>query len=257
MRQRWNVMVLALAAMIAGGLVMPALSWVREVYRRNQGHCRYKQIGLGLHGYHDAHGTLPPGTVPNPALRPEQRLSWLVELLPFIEQAKLHDSLDRTKGWEAPENQQAVHTRVETYLCPANPNQPVEGSPGLTHYVGITGVGLDAATLPATSPRAGLFGYDRKITLEDITDGRSSTLWGIGTACMNGPWAAGGPASVRAVIPSLQPYIGPNRPFGGVHQGRVRIGLADGSVGTLSESVSPAVMEALATIAEGKPAPDY
>ena len=61
-------------------------------------------------------------------------------------------------------------------LCPANPtcNDPL--LPCVTHYVGVAGVGADAATLPLSDPRAGVFGYDRKTSLRDIKDGHSTTM---------------------------------------------------------------------------------
>jgi hypothetical protein len=64
---------------------------VRRAAARSQCANNLKQIALGLHNYADTNpggyrAALPAGTVPNAALRPEQRLSWVVALLPFVEQ---------------------------------------------------------------------------------------------------------------------------------------------------------------------------
>jgi hypothetical protein len=50
------------------------------------------------------------------------------------------------------------------FLCPANPNRSRAGQPGLTHYVGFSGVGADAAMLPQGDRNAGFFGFSRKLT---------------------------------------------------------------------------------------------
>jgi hypothetical protein len=132
--------------------------------------------------------------------------------------------------------------------------------PALTHYVGIAGVGAHAADLPANDPRAGFFGYSRTIKLQDITDGTSYTLVAIETASDNGPWAAGGAATVRGLDPANQPYIGNGRQFGLIHfAGTILVrpsaganaALADGSVRFLSASISAPTLEALATFGGG------
>jgi hypothetical protein len=120
-------------------------------------------------------------------------------------------------------------------------------------------VGPDAASLPLAHPKAGVFGYERRVTIRDITDGTSNTMMVADTAERNGPWAAGSAATVRAVDPALQPYVGHRRPFGGVLEGEQRnqvlVLMADGSVRSIQSNVKPEVFEALATIAGGEQIP--
>ena len=40
--------------------------------------------------------------------------------------------------------------------------------PSPTHYLGVAGLGEDAPLLPLTDPRAGFFGYDRKVSTLDF-----------------------------------------------------------------------------------------
>ncbi|MCA9246381.1 MAG: DUF1559 domain-containing protein, partial [Planctomycetales bacterium] len=84
-----------------------------------------KQLGLALHNYHAAFGTLPYGSgdccVP---LQPPKPYSthggiWPTMILPQIEQTGLHDAIDfnlHTK--QLP--QQILETVIPTYICPSD-----------------------------------------------------------------------------------------------------------------------------------------
>src|SRR5262249_24265665 len=134
-----------------------------------------------------------------------------------------------------------------------------------TNYVGVAGRGADAATLPRDDPRAGIFGYDRKLKVEQVKDGLSNTLLLLDTARDVGPLLRGGPSTVRGVDPSDAPLIGDGRPFGGTHfsdssfewktprGGNVL--LADGSVRKLSDGIDAYVLWKLATAAGGEEVP--
>src|SRR5262245_60935755 len=87
-----------------------------------------------------------------------------------------------------------------------------------TTYVGMAGLGPDAATLPVKDRRCGLFGYERRIRLADVTDGHNSTVAVVETAADIGPWAAGGRSTLRSIDPDERPYVGEERPFGRVHR---------------------------------------
>jgi hypothetical protein len=82
----------------------------------------------------------------------------------------------------------------------------------------------------------------------------------IETATANGPWAAGGPATVRGLKLQGASYLGRNGQFGSEHRsGSSKALFVDASVRTLSASLDPSVFEALATIAgreEVEPIPE-
>jgi len=248
-------------------MLFPAVQCVREAATRMACSGNFCYLGVALHSYADAHGgAFPAGTWPHPLLPPEQRLSWIVALLPHFDQDREFQQFDLTRGPREPENATATANRFRVLVCPSSDERtPGNGAPiwksqhPLTHRIGVAGVGPDAASLPAKHPRAGVFGYDRRTALADgIPDGTSQTLMLTETAHEPGHWAHGGTATVRAFDPSERPYIGPGHPFGGFHSGHVVLfgtrsrsstfGFADGSYRTFSGTTDPAVFEALATV---------
>jgi prepilin-type processing-associated H-X9-DG protein len=190
----------------------------------------------------------PPGTLPNAGLPPERRLSLHFILLPHFGRDELAGRFDQKLAWDAEPNLPAARTVVPTLVCPSyyKPGGPEE--PAQTQYVGSTGVGADAARLPVEDPHSGLFRYDGQTPVGAVRDGLSYTMVLTETTWENGPWAAGGPPTLRGVDPARRPYLGPGRPFGGTHPGGVNVIFSDGSVRFVTNSVNPEVYEAYATI---------
>src|SRR5262249_22918673 len=189
---------------------------------------------------------------------------------PFIEQQSLSSRFDRSSGWDSEHNRGPSATAVKIFMCPSQPMQTPE-SWTFSSYVGIAGVGADAASLPMEDKRCGVFGYERRIILKDVKDGTSVTLCIVETTRDNGRWAAGGRSTVRAFDPQQQPYLGEGRPFGTVHRqpfvssfqfSRLpalgNAAMLDGSVHILNCSIRSQTLEALATIAGSEEiSPDF
>src|SRR3954469_10165635 len=88
-----------LIALVAIALALPELlePGGHEAARRAQCVNNLKGIGIALHNYHEAHGEFPAGTVANPALAPEQRLSWQTLIARWVAEHEL--IIDWSKGW--------------------------------------------------------------------------------------------------------------------------------------------------------------
>jgi prepilin-type N-terminal cleavage/methylation domain-containing protein/prepilin-type processing-associated H-X9-DG protein len=151
------LVVIAIIAILIG-LLLPAVQKIREAANRMKCTNHLKQIGLALHNYQDANGQLPPGAQeavlpsPNPPGNTTQFIqgtTWLVFILPQIEQDNLYRLYDFTRAYNDATgvNFNVGNTKVPTYQCPSGPNllsgngSEVFGGKtnASTHYYGVMG----------------------------------------------------------------------------------------------------------------------
>jgi prepilin-type processing-associated H-X9-DG protein len=262
---------LAVAGILLGGLgtllgvlgvCVIVFSHLREKSNRVECADNLRRIGEAVNLYCENDGTFPAATARQPDFLPENRLSWLAVILPLLEQEpayrgrpRLSEKIDFKERWDDPANADVLNTSVPTFLCRSHPDYNPRHRPGLTHYVGIAGLGEDAATLPAKDPRAGFFGYGRRVQRKDVTGGISNTLMALETAHDNGPWLAGGYPTVRGLDPGATRYLGPGEAFGGLHPGGANALMVDGSVRWLSDATGPDALRRLVPL-ERDPGPE-
>jgi prepilin-type N-terminal cleavage/methylation domain-containing protein/prepilin-type processing-associated H-X9-DG protein len=162
------LVVIAIIAVLIG-LLLPAVQKVREAAARTSCANNLKQLGLALHNYHDAFGTLPAGLIgpPNPlATFPGSRdpqghgsyCGFLVSLLPYIEQASVYQMLQPTLNspygrlddpnntnpkmpiwinanpWPPTVIYTAGKTPIKTFLCPSGPTNEPDKNPSGPGY---------------------------------------------------------------------------------------------------------------------------
>lgn len=236
-------------------LLLPAVQQAREAARRSQSKNNLKQLGLAMHNYHDTHTSFPAGTHPNAKLKVEERLSWLTDLLPYMDQAPLFNTINFEKAWNDKTNETGSKVTLQVLLNPSQPSPPVVNGFGVTNYVGMAGVGKDAPTLPITDNRVGVFGYDRVTRLRDIADGSSNTIMITDASKDFGPWSQGGKSNIRAL--TTKPYINGPDGIGSPHSGGLNVLLSDGAVRFVSQDIDPKVLEALVTIHGGETIGDF
>lgn len=104
-------------------LLLPAIQAAREAARRNQCVNNLKQQGLALQMHHDVKKALPPGrsgTTPGPGTaNVPPGVSWAFQLLPYMEQNAIYDSLVNTARVDDILNARAMRTPVDTFVCPS------------------------------------------------------------------------------------------------------------------------------------------
>ncbi len=74
------------------GLLLPAVQAAREAARRMQCTNNLKQIGVGLHNYHDVHNAFPCMRNGQPGEENWGNINFFVFMLPFCEQGALYDA---------------------------------------------------------------------------------------------------------------------------------------------------------------------
>lgn len=191
------------------GMLLPAVQQVREAARRTFCANQMRQIGLAVHNYESAHQKFPvnqigPGESDGMGGFQSGYYSWLVPLLPHVEQGNLADSFNRTisngdddgyKMSDTHPNAQAVSTLVATFLCPSDTpnenNSAILGSanPAPGSYAGNLGwpsyatgysgerssPGRHNGAIPLIHPSAPVSWHSSKIVMANFQDGTSNT----------------------------------------------------------------------------------
>jgi len=201
---------------------------------------------------------VPAGTIANPTLPPEQRLSWIADSLEYLSQkrqntAELAGKLERTAAWDSVRNRELAKTPIKLFLCPGASPEQQPGDPAIAQFVGLGGIAPDGASLglgPPVPSRAGCFRYDSPTPLVTIRegDGLGATLLFGETNRDLGPWIRGGPSTVRMldVSPDAPSIVGEQ--FGNF-PGLAGFGLADGSAKFFSDRMNRDVIRSMFTIA--------
>jgi prepilin-type processing-associated H-X9-DG protein len=167
------LVVLGILAVLIG-LIVPAVQRVRSSAARLQCQNKLRQIGLGLHAYHDAQGALPPGVRGEGS--PYPFMTWLTRILPYVEQDSLWTQAVYAYGVDA-NFAHAPHpfaTVVKLYGCPADQRTSQVGLANGTFRVAFTSfLGVEGRN---QSRKDGCLFLDSSVRLTDITDGTSNTL---------------------------------------------------------------------------------
>jgi len=119
-------------------LLLPAVQAAREAARRMSCTNNLKQLALSVHNHHDIHQKFPPACF-NVELREQfkgqfnwERLSYIVPLLPFIEQQPLYDDTityiwEDRRPWSGNNMANGLNSPfyrdVEALLCPSDGNK--------------------------------------------------------------------------------------------------------------------------------------
>ncbi len=168
------LVVLAIIGLLLG-LLLAGVQKARSASQRVQCMNNLRQIGLALHGYHDARGSLPPGMRQSPD--PNPFLGWEARILPYIEQEALwteaQSEYSQQPRFSGPPPHPVLSHVIPLFICPADGRTsgivlPEAFDVAFTHYLGVAGRNSGSSD--------GVLYFDSRVRFADVTDGTSQTL---------------------------------------------------------------------------------
>ena len=270
-------------------LLLPAVQAAREAARRMQCSNNLKQIGLGMHNYHQVYNVLPLSAsyrlgYPNDT---GTRRSWTVGLLPYMEQGAIFEQMDMTvRGIEEP-NLSLIQKNLAVVLCPSDPGA---GTPrtrtdaassltlALTCYAGSVGdhhndkdegngypPRYGNGSTDASNTRGVISRYGYSASFAEIRDGTSNTFC-VGEVIPE--WCVWQDWGHQSFATTAYPINHRNREFAAgtlsawdhnncigfrsFHPGGAHFLLCDGSVQYLAETIDYLTYRAMASRAGGE-----
>jgi prepilin-type N-terminal cleavage/methylation domain-containing protein/prepilin-type processing-associated H-X9-DG protein len=271
------LVVIAIIAILVG-LLLPAVQKVREAAARTQCLNNLKQIGLAFHDHHDALQYFPSGgwdwsTPPNyvngqPAVGAAQQAGWGFQILPYLEGDNAWRGGSAADGFDRALVAMAAINKV--FFCPSRrgPQTVTYSYPGYLNGTTATHALCDyaASNLEGT----GVVRQYQPNRIADVTDGLSNTCL-VGDKRLNladlgqpqpddneGYTCGWNEDTVRYtnLRPAPDYYGDPSlhggRLFGSSHTGLFNMVFADGSVHSLSYSISQTTFRYLGDKSDGQ-----
>ncbi|TWT76682.1 hypothetical protein CA13_71790 [Planctomycetes bacterium CA13] len=259
------------------GLLLPAVQAAREAARRSSCMNNNVQLGLAIHHHEFSHERLPSGVIDETGpIRNEpigNHISWMVQILPFIEQQPAYKHYELSAGSYATQNAPVRTLEIPTFRCPSCPisssdiTVSVDGEMRdvrVSDYAGCH----HSTEAPIDEDNNGLLFLNSRIRFAEILDGSSQTIL-IGEAIPSKGslgWVSGTRSTLRntgSKINSGKTDIMQSTAevdvgsltvggFSSFHQGGANFVFADGSVRFLSETIDPELLQQLGNRADGE-----
>ena len=156
-------------------LLLPAIQAARESARRH--HCANNlcQMMIATQNYAAAHGVLPPGTLeakgPIHSRPVGYQMSWVTQILPFLEQGNVFDEIDFSVGAYHPRNSPMRRLYLKVFRCPSD-----SGSSAWPLTCNYAGCHHDVEA-PIDADNHGAFFLNSAMTWDDLRDGAAQTIF--------------------------------------------------------------------------------
>ena len=194
-------------------LLLPAVQAAREAGRRTQCANNLIQLGIALHNYELGHEVFPPGTVDAKGpIRSEPRgyhMSWLVQILPYMEETNAFRMIDFKLGAYDKKNVEVRKHAIAILHC------PTAGVAAIGAYSNYAGCQNDVEA-PIDTGNHGMLFLNSHVRPRDVTDGLTHTIF-VGEKVLYGDdlgWMSGTRATLRNTGTPLNPpeLDAPTRP---------------------------------------------
>lgn len=257
-------------------LLLPAVQAAREAARRVSCLNNLAQIGLALHNHEFSVEHLPAGVLnPDGPIRNEpegQHVSWMVQILPYIEQRNAYKLFDKEAGAYALTNTRVRQSQIDVYTCPSFPGADLneEETAAVSTYAGCH----HHEEAPIAATNQGLLFLNSEIRYDEILDGSSHTIL-VGEMFPDYNsfgWVSGTRSTLRNTSTFEEyraryfdrPLRGDHDPprvangpldvggFGSSHPGGALFCFADGSCRWLNEDIELATFKLLGHRADGQ-----
>jgi len=263
------------------GLLLPAVQAAREAARRCSCVNNLSQLALALHHYEFNSENLPSGVInPTGPIRNEpigQHISWIVQILPQIEQQNVYSHIDQQAGTYAPANLDARRQTIEILRCPSSrytvPRylDPSDVTCPASNYAGCH----HDSEAPIDVDNNGVLFLNSRLRFSEIRDGTSQTImlgelipsedilgWASGTrstlrntGSLAGPLrlgVGGGIATTGSDPVSDNESLLTVGGFGSYHTGGSNFAFADGAIRFLSYNIDVVIYKKLGNRADGE-----
>ncbi len=157
---RWiEIIVVVFAVAVMLGILLPALSQMRNAARRTQSLNTLRHLGLAAVNYESGRMRFPTASMKIRGSQCEH--SWGVALLPNLEASNLTSQIDYDQPWDSARNSHVLSQEHPLFLNPLEHGSFDKKGYGLNHYAANSAVILEsgeAATLDSVQSNDVLFG---------------------------------------------------------------------------------------------------
>lgn len=163
-------------------LMLPAVQAAREAARRTQCLNNLSQLGIAIQNYESAHGVLPPGTVnakgPIHNTATGYEMSWVVQILPQIDEATTFKNIDFAVGAYDKKNAAVRAINMSLLACPSHTGPRHLGPAGAEGwYMSDYAACHNDVESPIDVDNHGVMYLNSHISQKDVTDGVTHTIY--------------------------------------------------------------------------------
>jgi hypothetical protein len=258
--------------------MLPAVQAARETGRRMTCQSNLARIGIALADYESAHDVLPPGTIDKHGPvdnRPSgYQMSWLAQILPYLDEKVVYDRIDFSAGAYDPKNAAVREMPIELFSCPSYTGPRETGLGVVCNYAGCQ----NDVEAPIDVDNHGVLFLNSHISRSDVTDGISHTIYVgeklgdpqdlawmsgtratlrnageppdlVATAATAGPQVLAGAAKAESARFGAGLHVGS---FASEHAGVCNFLFGDGRTQAIGNCIDLRVLQSLANRADGQ-----